>query len=635
MKNIFNRMKYLAVMLGFLNVLAMSSCKDEVGEMTVPVTGVSLNLAELKIQEGVEYQMTYIITPENATNKQVEWSVSDLSVEDCIAVDAKSGIITPKKPGTAVVTVTTVDGNFSASCNVEIVVEKIPVESITIPEVYYIVKNESYTFEPAILPAAPTNKNLIWSLENVSPEGCLTIDESTGTITAGNQEGTATVNAVAADGRGAKASCTVHVVDAKVDATGITLDKESIDMQVGDEPVVLNATITPEDATQRILEWEVIDADPAGCVAVENGIVTAVAEGKAKIKVTIKDTSLSDECVVTVLPVTPESGYSIGEDGSWWIYNLDGLKAFRDEVSATPDKNAKLVKDIDLGTDNWTPIGSESSPYKGIFDGNGKKISNLNIKIEDKNGTYQGLFASLDGATVQNLGIESGSIDAAQYIGAIAGSMTNNSIIINCYNKALVTGHGNENKTEAKAGGIVGYCKDSQIIACYNEGEIGESSVTVTSCDMGGIVGNITGTSYIIASYNRGSIMQKAGPRQGGIAGKLDASTKLYGVYNSGLTTKPSTAWGISGGGSYSTNTDNALTGVYWVKDISESTANLGCSVAALNSQAISVTSSEMNSPEVIEAMNTAIQSSNNEAVKSYEFIAGTGDYSFPVLSKK
>lgn len=633
MKNIFNKMKYLAVMLGFLNVLAMSSCKDEVGEMTVPVTGVSLNLAELKIQEGVEYQMTYIITPENATNKQVEWSVSNLSVEDCIAVDAKSGIITPKKPGTAVVTVTTVDGNFSASCNVEIVVEKIPVESITIPEVYYIVKNESYTFEPAILPAAPTNKNLIWSLENVSPEGCLTIDESTGTITAGNQEGTATVNVVAADGRGAKASCTVHVVDAKVDATGITLDKESIDMQVGDEPVVLTATITPEDATQRILEWEVIDADPAGCVAVENGIVTAVAEGKAKIKVTIKETEFADECIVTVLPVTPESGYSIGEDGSWWIYNLDGLKAFRDEVSATPDKNAKLVKDIDLGTDNWTPIGSESSPYKGIFDGNGKKISNLNIKIEDKNGTYQGLFASLDAATVQNLGIESGSIDAAQYIGSIAGSMTNNSVIINCYNKALVTGHGDASNTMAMAGGIVGYCENSQIIACYNEGEIGKSSVkpSLTNCDMGGIVGHIKGNSYIIATYNRGSITQGGGPRQGGIAGKLDAATKLYGVYNSGLTEK-SNSWGIAGGGSHS-DIATSLNAVYWVNDIEGSKATSGCKISGETS--ISVTSSEMNSPEVIEAMNTAIQSSNNEAAKSYEFIAGTGDYSFPVLSKK
>lgn len=633
MKNIFNRMKYLAVMLGFLNVLAMSSCKDEVGEMTVPVTGVSLNLAELKIQEGVEYQMTHIITPENATNKQVEWSVSDLSVEDCIAVDAKTGIITPKKPGTAVVTVTTVDGNFSASCNVEIVVEKIPVESITIPEVYYIVKGTSYTFDPAILPAAPTNKNLIWSLENVSPEGCLTINESTGTIIAGDQVGTATVNVVAADGRGAKASCTVNVVDNVVEATGITLDRESLDIQVGDAPVTLNAMIAPEGSTQRILKWEVIDAEPAGCVAVENGIVTAVAEGKAKIKVTIQGTNYSDECNVTVLPVTPESGYSIGEDGSWWIYNLDGLKAFRTQISTNPSINAKLVKDIDLGTDNWTPIGSESSPYKGKFDGNGKKISNLNIKITEKEGTYQGLFSSLDEATVQNLGIESGSIDAAQYIGSIAGSMKNNSVIINCYNKALVTGHGDASNTMAMAGGIVGYCENSQIIACYNEGEIGKSSVTATvnNCDMGGIVGHIKGNSYIIATYNRGSITQNGGPRQGGIAGKLDAATKLYGVYNSGLTVK-SNSWGIAGGGSHS-DIATSLNAVYWVNDIEGSKASSGCKISGETS--ISVTSLVMNSTDVIKAMNDAIQSSGIQAAQSYEFIAGTGDYLFPVLSKK
>lgn len=633
MKNILNRMKYLAVMLGFLNVLAMSSCKDEIGEMTIPVTGVSLSLAELKIQEGVEYQMTHIITPENATNKQVRWSVSDLSVEDCIAVDAKTGIITPKKPGKAVVTVTTLDGNFSASCNVEVVIEKIPVESIAIPEAYYIVKETSYTFEPAILPLYSTNQNLIWSLENVSPEGCLTIDESTGTITAGENTGTATVKVVAADGRGANTSCEVTIVDVAVPATGITIDKE-VTLQIGDAPVSLNATISPENSTERIIEWEVLEPEPVGCVTVENGIVNAVAEGKAKIKVTIKGTNHSDECVVTVLPVTPESGYSIGEDDSWWIYNLDGLKALKAQISSNPSINAKLVKDIDLGTENWTPIGSESSPYKGIFDGNGKKISNLNIKIAEKEGTYQGLFASLDGATVQNLGIESGSIDAAQYIGSIAGSMINNSAIINCYNKALVTGHGNSENKEAKAGGIVGYCKDSQIIACYNEGEIGKSSVTptVTNCDMGGIVGNITGASNIIASYNRGPLTQTGGPRQGGIAGKLDASTKLYGVYNVGLTKKDGGAWGISGGGSYSEGLDEALLAVYWVK-VEGSSATAGCKFDPDPSK--NVEADAMNSSTVINAMNDAIQSSGIPTAQSYEFIAGSGDYPYPVLIKK
>lgn len=624
MKHIILKVRTFVLLLGILNVLAFTSCKDEVAEMTVPVTGVTLNLSEFKIQEGVEYQLNPIITPENATNKEVEWSVGELSVEGCVEIDAKTGNIKPIKPGTAVITVKTIDGNFTASCNIEIVKEKIPVESITIDAAYSIVIGESYEFTPIITPVAPSNSELHWSLDNVNPAGCLTIDENTGKITA-VAKGTATVNVEAADGRGAKASCEVTILEHHVYPTGITLSQSVVEIEKGNEPVVLQATILPETATIRNITWEVVDANPVGCVTVDNGAVTGVEVGTAKVRATITDSRITDEisaeCVVTIIGPTPEEGFEI-VNGVWFIYNLDGLKKFREEVSAVPSVDAKLIKDIDLGTETWEPIGSDAKAYSGKFDGNGKKISNLNI-ITD--GEYKGFFAKIDGAAISNLGIESGEIDASQYLGGIAGYSIN-STIINCYNKAKVA------PFTKYGGGITGYCEDSYIIACYNAGEMARSKVSTTPAgpSLGGLAGEVKKASYIIACYNCGSITQTKGPNQGGIAGILDSSTKLYGVYNVGITKKTGDSWAISGG----TNVSSVLDGVYWTKDI-EGT-NTSKANKASETQTIEIPTAEgMNTQEVVDGMNQAIQNSGVEAALEYEFKVGTGDYKFPVITKK
>lgn len=627
MRQIIKTVKFLTILFGILNVFSLTSCKDEIGEVTVPVTGVALNLSELKIQEGVEYKLTCSITPENATNKQIEWEVSELSVEGCVEVDSKTGLIKPMKPGTAVITVKTLDGNFTASCGIEVVEEFIPIKSIVIPKVQSIIKGEKFTFTPVITPEAPSNNKLNWSLENVTPSGCLTIDETTGEITA-VKEGTATVNVVAADGWGAKASCQVTVLSDEVAPTDISIKPSTLDMEIGGEPFTLIAEILPAEATNKEIIWEVVNSDPSGCVTVDDkGVVTATAKGTATVKATVKDTELFAECVVTVLGAAPAEGYEV-VNGVWLIYNKQGLSAFKAEVNTNPAVAAKLVKDIDLGAETWEPIGSKDKPYSGTFDGNGKKISNLNIVVEGE--THKGFFGKLQAATITNLGIESGKVDGLNSIGGIVGEAVNSNII-NCYNKAYASGY----EKFAGVGGIVGRCTDSNIIACYNEGELGKSAFgkggypTSGAVNIGGIAGEVTGASNIIACYNRGAITNERGPSQGGIAGVLETTTSLYGVYNVGPTSKPTKAWAISGGSSVSFIMD----GVYWVTDIDGSTANFGNNVT--NDESIGIISSEMNSQTVINAMNEAIQSSGVEIAKEYEFKAGTGNYQFPVIIKK
>ena len=80
------------------------------------VTGVSLNKTTLALVEGKKEQLTAIIEPTYAINKAVTWKSDNANIA---AVDA-TGIVTGVAKGTAVITVTTADGNCTASCSVEV-----------------------------------------------------------------------------------------------------------------------------------------------------------------------------------------------------------------------------------------------------------------------------------------------------------------------------------------------------------------------------------------------------------------------------------------------------------------------------------------------------------------------------------
>lgn len=82
----------------------------------VPVTGVSLEQSEISLKVGKSKQLTATITPVTATNKNVSWASSN---EDVAKVGG-NGKVTGKSVGTARITVTTEDRNYSADCEVTV-----------------------------------------------------------------------------------------------------------------------------------------------------------------------------------------------------------------------------------------------------------------------------------------------------------------------------------------------------------------------------------------------------------------------------------------------------------------------------------------------------------------------------------
>jgi len=82
----------------------------------VPVTGVTVSPTSDSIAVSETLTLTATVAPEDATNKAVTWGTSD----DTIATVSDAGVITGVAAGTATITVTTVDGSYTATCEVTV-----------------------------------------------------------------------------------------------------------------------------------------------------------------------------------------------------------------------------------------------------------------------------------------------------------------------------------------------------------------------------------------------------------------------------------------------------------------------------------------------------------------------------------
>lgn len=164
-----------------------------------------------------------------------------------------------------------------------------------------------------------------------------------------------------------------------------------------------------------------------------------------------------------------------------------------------------LDRDIDLKDFEWTPIGKNSNPFKGSFDGNNKTIKNLKIS-NDKYTSFvesDGLFGMTYNATIEKLTviISDQGISGAYITGGIAGSASDTKITNCCVLGGSITVNFNGGD-DATVGGIAGYCSNSNISYCYVnvscitaiKKSVGDSSGRSIA---GGIVGNASGSSTI------------------------------------------------------------------------------------------------------------------------------------------
>ena len=98
------------------DVLSAYNTALEAQVEVTPVTGVSVTPAQATIRVGNTTTIKAIVTPDDATEKVVTWTSSD----DTVATVDSNGVVTGVKVGTATITATTIDGNFTATCEVNV-----------------------------------------------------------------------------------------------------------------------------------------------------------------------------------------------------------------------------------------------------------------------------------------------------------------------------------------------------------------------------------------------------------------------------------------------------------------------------------------------------------------------------------
>lgn len=403
----------------------------------------------------------------------------------------------------------------------------------TLKEDFTIENGNTFTIPAGSTLTVPQGKTLTVN-GTLTNQGTLSIAAESCLTGSGSLEGDGSFTAVAVTG--------IEVPD---DVTCADYEKKVV--LAG--PTVLGHAFTADGWTLTFTKGEVtLD----GC----SYTVTASKEGSESIEKTFTAQHSFGEdgkcpCGASRPTQDAEGCYQVADAFQlfWFAGLVNGT--LTDGTEQNTSASAVLTADIDLSGETWTPIGRESTPYIGTFDGQGYTISGMTIENAE---SYSGLFGNVTGTvknftvtgsititgdeTVARVGGAVGSLGTASaggtvsgvtsgvditvsagndHIGGVVGSMPENSspTVENC----IYTGKITVTVAAGSVAGIVGYIRTGTIQNCANQGSI---SVDVGGTgSVGGILGYCNnGGIYIRNCYNTGAISADGTDNVGAIVGQ-------------------------------------------------------------------------------------------------------------------
>lgn len=139
-----------------LRNLGIGYTTASVAPTVIAVTGVKLDKTTLTLNAGKSEQLTATVSPSDATNKSVTWSSNNSNVS------VSGGKVTAKTAGSAIVTVTTADGGYTAQCNVTVNAST----EVDHTELASLSLDGNCYFDTEILPDEKTNTKARWNLQS-------------------------------------------------------------------------------------------------------------------------------------------------------------------------------------------------------------------------------------------------------------------------------------------------------------------------------------------------------------------------------------------------------------------------------------------------------------------------------------
>lgn len=180
-----------------------------------------------------------------------------------------------------------------------------------------IFTEETLKLNLLITPKNAIYSNISWSSSN---EDVVSVSED-GLITAVSP-GSATITATIEN---LSATCIVTVTDPIIDPEQVILNYESVEIILG-ESFQLEATVLPEDTTDKSLSWN--SSDPNIATVSDNGLVKAISAGTSIITATCGD--ISAECAITVLEDAGVESLLANPESKITIYTTDGILIKKD-----------------------------------------------------------------------------------------------------------------------------------------------------------------------------------------------------------------------------------------------------------------------------------------------------------------
>ncbi len=218
--------------------------------------------------------------------------------------------------------------------------------------------------------------------------------------------------------------------------------------------------------------------------------------------------------------------------------------------------NIELMNTIDLPNGySWSPLGTSSNPFDGVFNGNGYEVTNVSVTGSFQ---YAGFFG-VSGGIVENVGVNGNfsSNDTGSYVGGLVADETGGSISDSYATGSVSGSHG------SFSGGLVG----------QSVGAISDSYATVSVSGShgsfkGGLVGQDVGA--ISDSYATGSVSGYGGIN-GGLVGWQDG-----GAISDSYATGSVSDYGNSNGGLVAALSSGTISDSYFDKDTTGMSSGVG-----------------------------------------------------------
>ena len=272
-------------LFAFASLALLGACEEVINE--VPATSIIINETDVTMKVGETKTLTVTVEPENTTDK-VEWE--SLMPENATV---ENGVVTALQEGFA--SIVAKAGEVQTTCRI-LITAAAGDETFVIEPAPVTLAIDEEAVLTAVMKPSGTKVKAEWKCDKPDILALGAINDSQAKIQ-GQAAGKAMVTAYA-DGKTATCEVTVTGGGEKVPVTSITLNKTQLEMTVGQKETLV-ATIHPDNATDKALNWSVMDNRIVSVTA--NGELTAITTGTTTVTViSVMYPNVQASCQVTV-----------------------------------------------------------------------------------------------------------------------------------------------------------------------------------------------------------------------------------------------------------------------------------------------------------------------------------------------